>query len=116
MRGGDQTQSNMFSYISPEKRVPPDHPLRAVRTIHVLLREGSERGRFIQHDTKPYRYSLNLDWQPKASRDERKLFDATPLRLALNRSGRLSINGHLLTEEQTVALGDFMIARKDDWG
>lgn len=33
MRGGDQTQSTMFSYVSPEKRVPPEHPLRAVRTM-----------------------------------------------------------------------------------
>lgn len=28
MRGGDEIQGAMFSYISPEKRVPEDHPLR----------------------------------------------------------------------------------------
>ena len=33
MRGGDEIQSSMFSYISPEMRVPADHPLRAVRTM-----------------------------------------------------------------------------------
>lgn len=33
MRGGDQTQSTMFSYVSPEQRVPPDHPLRTVRAM-----------------------------------------------------------------------------------
>jgi transposase len=33
MRGGDLQQSAMFSYVSPEKRVPPDHPLRPIRKI-----------------------------------------------------------------------------------
>src|ERR671929_791358 len=33
MRGGDQQQSSMFSYLSPEDRVPADHPLRAIRHI-----------------------------------------------------------------------------------
>jgi len=28
MRGIDTTQSAMFSYVSPEQRVPEDHPLR----------------------------------------------------------------------------------------
>jgi transposase len=33
MRGGDIQQSAMFSYLSPEQRVPTDHPLRAIRQI-----------------------------------------------------------------------------------
>jgi transposase len=33
MRGDDIQQSAMFSYISPEKRVPQNHPLRAIRAI-----------------------------------------------------------------------------------
>jgi transposase len=33
MRGGDTQQSTMFSYVSPEERVPADHPLRAIRQI-----------------------------------------------------------------------------------
>ncbi len=33
MRGGDSQQSAMFSYLSPEQRVPADHPLRAIRQI-----------------------------------------------------------------------------------
>jgi transposase len=33
MRGLDLQQSAMFSYLSPEQRVPSDHPLRAVRQI-----------------------------------------------------------------------------------
>src|SRR5712692_9513585 len=31
MRGHDEQQGGMFSYISPEKRVPQDHPLRRIR-------------------------------------------------------------------------------------
>jgi hypothetical protein len=30
MRGDDNQQGGMFSYISPEKRVPTDHPLRPI--------------------------------------------------------------------------------------
>lgn len=33
MRGDDRQQASMFSYLSPERRVPTDHPLRAVRPI-----------------------------------------------------------------------------------
>lgn len=33
MRGLDHQQSAMFSYLSPEQRVPADHPLRAIRLI-----------------------------------------------------------------------------------
>jgi len=33
MRGDDQQQDGMFSYISPDKRVPEDHPLRRIRPI-----------------------------------------------------------------------------------
>jgi transposase len=33
MRGADHEQSLMFSYISAERRVPKDHPLRTIRTM-----------------------------------------------------------------------------------
>src|ERR1700682_6214399 len=33
MRGGDIQQSAMFSYLSPEQRVPAEHPLRAIRQV-----------------------------------------------------------------------------------
>ena len=33
MRGDDQQQSGMFSYVSLEERVPQEHPLRAVRRL-----------------------------------------------------------------------------------
>jgi transposase len=33
MRGPDQKQDAIFSYLSPEERVPTDHPLRQIRTL-----------------------------------------------------------------------------------
>jgi transposase len=33
MRGQDNQQSDMFSYLSPEQRVRADHPLRAIRAM-----------------------------------------------------------------------------------
>ena len=33
MRGDDEKQDGMFSYVSPEKRVPQDHPLRPIRQL-----------------------------------------------------------------------------------
>src|SRR6059058_4418936 len=31
MRGKDEQQLDVFSYVSPEQRVPQDHPLRTLR-------------------------------------------------------------------------------------
>ncbi len=33
MRGDDRQAGTMFSYISPEQRVPLDHPLRGIREM-----------------------------------------------------------------------------------
>ena len=33
MRGDDVQQEAMFSYLSPEARVPRDHPLRPIRDM-----------------------------------------------------------------------------------
>ena len=33
MRGHDEQTTHLFSYLSPEQRVPADHPLRAVRAL-----------------------------------------------------------------------------------
>ena len=42
MRGTDEQQEWMFSYISAEKRVPKDHPLRTIRTmVDVILKDLS---------------------------------------------------------------------------
>src|ERR1700680_1221809 len=44
MRGDDQQQSGVFSYISAEQRVPQDHPLRPLRKmVNEVLAELSPR-------------------------------------------------------------------------
>ena len=42
MRGADEKQDAMFSYLSPEKRVPMNHPLRPIREmVDTVLQEMS---------------------------------------------------------------------------
>ncbi len=42
MRGDDRQPDSMFSYVSPEQRVPSDHPLRAIRQlVDAILAEMS---------------------------------------------------------------------------
>jgi transposase len=44
MRGDDDHQEGMFSYISPEQRVPADHPLRPIRKmVDEILKEMSPK-------------------------------------------------------------------------
>ena len=44
MRGNDQRQNHIFSYLSPEQRVRKDHPLRAIRaTVDEVLKQLSPR-------------------------------------------------------------------------
>src|SRR2546428_13983870 len=44
MRGADGQQAWMFSYVSPEQRVPVDHPLRPIREMtDEVLRQLSRR-------------------------------------------------------------------------
>jgi hypothetical protein len=33
LRGDDQQSGHLFSYLSPEQRVPADHPLRTIRVM-----------------------------------------------------------------------------------
>ena len=51
MRGPDEQTGDMFSYLSPEQRVRPDHPLRAIRSMtDQVLRELSPRFRRMYSD------------------------------------------------------------------
>ena len=44
MRGADQQQNHIFSYLSPEERVRKDHPLRAIRAmVDQVLKQLSRR-------------------------------------------------------------------------
>ncbi len=40
MRGTDSQQAGMFSYLSPEQRVPRDHPLRPIRAMTETVLQG----------------------------------------------------------------------------
>jgi len=40
MRGDDLQQCAMFSYVSPEERVPANHPLRPIRKLTDRVLEG----------------------------------------------------------------------------
>ncbi len=49
MRGHDEQQESMYSYISPEKRVPSDHPLRRLREmVDTALKEMSPSTRRVR--------------------------------------------------------------------
>src|SRR5262245_9783531 len=44
MRGKDEKQAAIFGYVSPEQRIPADHPLRTIREVtDEVLRQLSRR-------------------------------------------------------------------------
>src|SRR6202022_4650875 len=55
MRGHDEQTGHMFSYLSPEQRVPADHPLRAIRqmTEGVLAKLSSKFTRMYSKIGRP---------------------------------------------------------------
>lgn len=55
MRGDDPRTEAMFSYISPEQRVPADHPLRLIRTLvdGVLVELSPEFSRLYAKTGRP---------------------------------------------------------------
>ena len=55
MRGRFRDQTQLFSYISPESRVPPGHPLRRIRSlVRDILQEMSRSfGRLYAREGRP---------------------------------------------------------------
>ena len=55
MRGSFRDQGGMFSYISPEERIPSDHPLRKVRDLvrEVLKELSGSLGRLYSREGRP---------------------------------------------------------------
>src|SRR5690242_6098678 len=55
MRGEDQQQDHIFSYLSPEARVRKDHPLRAIRVMvdEVLTQLSSQFDRMYARVGRP---------------------------------------------------------------
>jgi transposase len=55
MRGNFQDQGGLFSYISPEKRVPTNHPLRKIRELvrEVLKELSHSLGKLYASEGRP---------------------------------------------------------------
>src|SRR3954467_7160651 len=54
VRGDDEQSGHLFSYLSPEQRVPADHPLRTIRVMtDDALRRLSPRFDAIYADDRP---------------------------------------------------------------
>jgi transposase len=55
MRGQDEQQHDVFSYISPEERIPQDHPLRAIRPLadRILKEMSAQFGKRYAADGRP---------------------------------------------------------------
>jgi transposase len=55
MRGGFADQGGLFSYISPEARVPPNHPLRKIRELvrAVLGEMNRDLGKLYASEGRP---------------------------------------------------------------
>lgn len=55
MRGDDTQQQRMFCYLSPEERVPKDHPLRSIRILvdNALLSISSSLNTLYSHTGRP---------------------------------------------------------------
>jgi len=55
MRGDDDLQEGIFSYISPEKRVPADHPLRPIRKMvdEILKKMSPKFAKLYSHVGRP---------------------------------------------------------------
>src|ERR1700722_11314833 len=55
MRGDGEVQSAMFSYVTLERRVPADHPLRSIRVLvdRALARMDGELSAMYSHTGRP---------------------------------------------------------------
>src|ERR1035441_1943960 len=55
MRGDDELQSGMFSYVTMEQRIAPDHPLRAIRAMvdRALQRMDSDLSKLYSGTGRP---------------------------------------------------------------
>lgn len=52
LRGPDEQTQHMFSYLSPERRVPPDHPLHAISALtDAALRSRSAQFEYLYSKT-----------------------------------------------------------------
>jgi hypothetical protein len=61
MRGLDKRQEGMFSYVSPEARIPKDHPLRLIREMvdDALKELSADFDVLYSHTGRPSRKTYN---------------------------------------------------------
>lgn len=92
MRGKDNKQESIFSYVSPDRRVPADHPLRPIRAmVDNILKEMSSRFARLYADTDrpsipPERLLRALLLQvPHTLRSERQLMEQLNYNLLFRR-------------------------------
>src|ERR1700721_1559370 len=101
MRGTDQQQGHVFSYISPEQRVRKDHPLRPIRTmVDKVLKDLSPE--FNKMYSKVGRPSIPPEQLLRALllqmlysvRSERLLIEQLEYNLLFRWFGGLPLSGH----------------------
>ena len=100
MRGHDEQSTHMFSYLSPEQRVPADHPLRAVRALtDEALRTMSRRFAGLYANTG--RPSIPPEQLPRFGwLQHRRLARPDDVCRPAHRGGR--VGGHHLPDHQPI--------------
>ena len=100
MRGHDEQSTHMFSYLSPEQRVPADHPLRAVRALtDEALRTMSRRFAGLYANTG--RPSIPPEQLPRFGwLQHRRLARPADVGRPAHRGGR--VGGHHLAGHQPI--------------
>lgn len=107
-----------------------DGSLGTLPTVRDLVYKAATAGVLAKHgDRRPFSYGLHPKWKKRVAfvieEPGTKVTDTpesphmaprTELDLMLDSRGRLSIQGQIYTVAQTQQIGDFMIARKNDWG
>ena len=98
MRGKDEQQLDVFSYVSPEQRVPQDHPLRSLRALtDEALRDLQPR--FNKLYAKTGRPSIAPEKLLRALLLQ-ALYSVRSERLLMGKEAKLSYNGNLLVENR----------------
>src|SRR5438874_923926 len=118
MRGNDEQQSTVFSYVNAEQRIAAEHPLRRIRALtEVALRELSGDGHFTVDGTLIEAWASRRSFEKKADPPERgtgargrKLLrdthesktdrEARLFRRSQAAESRPSYLGHVLTENR----------------
>jgi len=99
MRGTDQQQTHVFSYISPEQRVRKDHPLRPIRRMvdEILKQLSPQFNKMYAKVGRPPNFHGKKTFEPGARIKKRSGSAAGPQR---ERQGGLSYSGNLLVENR----------------